>query len=320
MTGCPIAKRAILFFLIICTSPFFSMAENKEEVTSSSRNWAPHINIEEGLDIFRKAYPDVSFVPFYDEKNKDYRVEITVDEITTVLYWADGSFLPLEELKSKEKYWPLLYNYPKALADPANFSDEQIASIKGFSSTENRKNSAGTPMFFFEALYDAHTKGDLESHLVKTTFLGRSTTIHERMVAPFRRVEKRINALAKTDSQVKAFISSLKSSEAYYWRIIAGTNRKSFHSFGIAMDLQPKSLGGKAIFWSWTRDKNPSGWMLTPLKERWLPPQKVIDIFEDEGFIWGGKWVIFDNMHFEYHPELIEFNYRHKANTEEEQN
>ncbi|MBQ9624309.1 MAG: M15 family metallopeptidase, partial [Treponema sp.] len=25
----------------------------------------------------------------------------------------------------------------------------------------------------------------------------------------------------------------------------------------------------------------------------------------EEGFIWGGYWVIFDNMHFEYHPELI---------------
>ena len=36
-----------------------------------------------------------------------------------------------------------------------------------------------------------------------------------------------------------------------------------------------------------------------------IPPQSVIDIFEDEGFIWGGKWVIWDNMHFEYHPELI---------------
>ena len=46
--------------------------------------------------------------------------------------------------------------------------------------------------------------------------------------------------------------------------------------------------------------------MLTPLSWRWMPPQAVIDIFEEEGFIWGGKWAIWDNMHFEYHPELIE--------------
>jgi hypothetical protein len=31
----------------------------------------------------------------------------------------------------------------------------------------------------------------------------------------------------------------------------------------------------------------------------------VIRIFEEEGFIWGGKWAMYDTMHFEYHPELL---------------
>ncbi|MDR3191497.1 MAG: M15 family metallopeptidase, partial [Treponema sp.] len=30
--------------------------------------------------------------------------------------------------------------------------------------------------------------------------------------------------------------------------------------------------------------------------------------FENEGFIWGGKWGLYDNMHFEYRPELHEIN------------
>ena len=30
-----------------------------------------------------------------------------------------------------------------------------------------------------------------------------------------------------------------------------------------------------------------------------------IEIFEKNGFIWGGKWDLWDNMHFEYRPELI---------------
>ena len=115
-------------------------------------------------------------------------------------------------------------------------------------------------------------------------------------------------ALAKTDNETKSFVNSLTSAEAYFWRIIAGTKRKSFHSLGIAVDIRPKRLNGKAIFWSWTKDKEPENWMLTPLAKRWIPPQKVLDIFERNGFIWGGKWIIFDNMHFEYHPELIEFN------------
>ena len=52
--------------------------------------------------------------------------------------------------------------------------------------------------------------------------------------------------------------------------------------------------------------------MLVPLKSRWMPPEAVIKIFESEGFIWGGYWIIFDNMHFEYHPELTESLYGRK--------
>ena len=48
--------------------------------------------------------------------------------------------------------------------------------------------------------------------------------------------------------------------------------------------------------------------MKTPLSERWMPPKIVRDIFESEGFIWGGKWTVWDTMHFEYHPELIKWN------------
>ena len=117
---------------------------------------------------------------------------------------------------------------------------------------------------------------------------------------------------AKTDKEVADFVKSISKNEAYYWRVIANTNRKSFHSLGIAIDIRPKSYKGKEVYWSWTKDKDPDGWMLTPLKNRWMPPQAVIDIFEDQGFIWGGKWIIFDNMHFEYHPELI-LNARYEA-------
>ncbi len=120
-----------------------------------------------------------------------------------------------------------------------------------------------------------------------------------------KRIEKRIYNAAEKSSDVKNFLNTLNSNGGYYWRIIANTNRKSFHSLGIALDLQPKSYGWKEVYWSWAKDKNPDGWMLTPLKDRWMPPQEVIDIFEEEGFIWGGKWGIWDNMHFEYHPELI---------------
>lgn len=263
-----------------------------------------------GLEIFRMAYPDVSFNTSYDSEKADWKIELVIPEEdgtrTEILYWSNGSMLPESELDNKEKYWTLLYNYNygEPLEDPADFTQEQINRVKNFGSTENRRNGAGTPMFFFDALYESYTKASLEQHIERITFLGKSVRVHTRLKEPLKRVETRINAAAAKDPTIKPFIQEINQLDAYYWRLIAGTNRKSFHSLGIAVDILPKNLGSKAIYWSWTKDVNPD-WMLTPLADRWMPPQTVIDIFEDEGFIWGGKWGIWDNMHFEYHPELI---------------
>lgn len=271
------------------------------------------------LKYFERAYPDLTFTRHFDTDLSEWVINVKIPDTpdekdgpgkTYDFYWANGSMLPKEELVNKDQYWTLLYGYQKELADPANFTEEQRERIKEFGSAESRKNGAGTPMFFFDAIYDSKTRGSLEKHIVRISFLGNRTNVHERMKEPLRRVEEKIFALAKNDGEVQAFLNNLKSNDAYQWRIIDGTTRKSFHSLGIAIDILPKSQGGKQIFWSWAKDKYPDTWMLVPLKNRWMPPNSVIRIFEEEGFIWGGKWTIYDNMHFEYHPELIEFNFR----------
>lgn len=33
-------------------------------------------------------------------------------------------------------------------------------------------------------------------------------------------------------------------------------------------------------------------------------PLEIVHIFEQHGFIWGGKWYHYDTMHFEYRPEM----------------
>lgn len=272
------------------------------------------------LKYLERAYPDLTFIRRYDKQIQDWNITIKMPgDRTAEFYWANGSMLPESELKNADKYWPLLYSYQKELADPANFTEEERERIKQFSSTENRQNGAGTPMFFFDALYDSSSRARLESHIKRIPFLGNLTNVHERMLEPLARVEKRIYSLAESTTsngsatpearETKEFLSNLKSNDAYFWRIINGTNRKSFHSLGIAIDILPKKQGGKQIFWDWARDKYPNTWMLIPLKDRWMPPLAVIKIFEEEGFIWGGKWVIYDNMHFEYHPELIQYNF-----------
>ena len=270
------------------------------------------------LIYFEHAYPDLTFTRHFNIAEGEWIITVKIPDTpgdkegpgkSYDFYWANGSFLPAEEFANKDNYWSLLYSYQKELADPANYSEEQKEQIKNFSSAESRKNGAGTPMFFFDALYDSYPRRSLEQHIVRISFLGNKTNVHERMKEPLRKVEEKILKLAKSDSEVQAFLKNLKSNDGYYWRIIEGTKRKSFHSLGIALDILPKSQGGKQIFWSWAADKYPDTWMLIPLKNRWMPPEVVIKIFEDEGFIWGGKWVIYDNMHFEYHPELIQYNF-----------
>lgn len=222
----------------------------------------------------------------------------------TTLFWADGKMLPKSELKNKDDFWPLQYKYQNVLRDPKSYTDAEIENIKKFGSSSNRRTQSGTPMFFFDFIYSASSQRTIEEHIISTTFLGKRTRIHERILPQIKKVEAEILEAAKTDDETKNFVDGLKSADAYYWRQIAGTSRKSFHSYGISIDVLPRRLYGKAIYWSWEKDKQGDRWMLTPLEKRWTPGKKVIGIFEENGFIWGGNWVIFDNMHFEYHPEL----------------
>lgn len=260
----------------------------------------------EKLKIFQEAYPDIEFQAEWEEEVKDWKITMTLGERKIILYWANGAMLPKEELVNKDLFWSLLYEYDyrKPLKEP-DFTKEEIEEIKKFGSDENRKSQAGTPMFFFDEIYDSKSRGKLETHIKGISFLGFRVNVHERIVQPLKEIESKINEASKTDKEVADFVKSISKNEGYYWRVIANTNRRSFHSLGIAIDIRPKSYKWKEVYWSWTKDKDPDGWMLTPQKNRWMPPQAVIDIFEDQGFIWGGKWIIFDNMHFEYHPELI---------------
>ena len=78
-------------------------------------------------------------------------------------------------------------------------------------------------------------------------------------------------------------------------RNIAGTDRPSAHAFGIAVDIDV----GRADYWRWRKPGTAAGW-------RNRVPQAIVDAFEAENFIWGGRWYHYDTMHFEYRPELFD--------------
>jgi hypothetical protein len=83
-------------------------------------------------------------------------------------------------------------------------------------------------------------------------------------------------------------------SGTFNYRLIAGTNQLSPHSFGIAIDL----TRDKRDYWKWASREEG--------EERIASyPKELVEIFEKNNFIWGGKWGHFDILHFEYRPEII---------------
>lgn len=100
------------------------------------------------------------------------------------------------------------------------------------------------------------------------------------------------------DSLPDRFIEYLKPLQGTYnCRSIAGTSRQSPHGLGIAIDIAKVHSN----YWLWSK---PNAVGHIPYKNE--IPWEIIRIFEQHGFIWGGKWYHYDTMHFEYRPEIIE--------------
>lgn len=257
------------------------------------------------IEFLRKAYPDYTFRSSYDDKFSDWVLHIYKGNKAIDLFWAEGRLLPQDKLGEKAKYEKLLYWYPDKAYDPATFTQKNIEHIKEVTSKESRQNSNITPPFFFDFIYDSKTQLKLEEHIVGIKFLGFRLNVHERIKDSVKKIEAEIKEAALTDKETADLLKKLDSVGGYNWRSISDSGSRSFHSLGIAVDILPKKWNQKNVYWSWRHDWDPDNWMMVPLDKRWSPPQKVIEIFEDNGFIWGGKWIVWDQMHFEYRPELL---------------
>lgn len=102
-------------------------------------------------------------------------------------------------------------------------------------------------------------------------------------------VSKKLDELVSKEPEMLKFLDN--PSGTFNYRLIAKTNRKSAHAYGIAIDINTD----KSDYWQWSKDgvyKNQI-------------PEAIVRIFEKHGFIWGGRWVSFDTMHFEYRPEFL---------------
>jgi len=220
-------------------------------------------------------------------------------------YYAKGKLLSERELRNAAKFRPYqFYKYPAELPPWREAAPEEEEM---YLSWTNQTIIHSRSVSFLGVLLNASTRKETENQIVEINFLGKTTRVHKVIQPKLAIIEEQIQEAAKTDKTIQAWIENLAPVGGYYWRVIAKTKSRSYHSFGLAIDLLPESLDGKESYWLWASQERDDWWNV-PYSERYHPPEKVIKIFEAYGFVWGGKWDMFDTMHFEYRPEVFILN------------
>ena len=223
-------------------------------------------------------------------------------------YYAGGRMMPEHLLYRAEYYSPIAFhdNYPKELPPWSPPSYEQAERLL-YMTINRATHIKPRAHYFFDTLYRAHDHDEAYQRVKTLRFLGHQVLVHHAILEELSLVEEKILAAARIDPQVRAWMNNIRTVEGWSWRTIAGTQTRSLHSYGIAIDLIPRVTGGREQFWRWAADRREDWWNI-PHSGRYHPPQAVISAFESLGFIWGGKWLFFDTMHFEFRPEVFILN------------
>lgn len=204
---------------------------------------------------------------------------------------SDGTAISYDEQESSSS--PLAVSLRQSLAQTYPLEPERPDTPAGVSPGRQRSYD------FLGALYGKNRE-EATRQLVTVDFLGQPVRMTKQAAAALERVAAKLKNSSR-HSQL------LHSDGGFAWRRIAGENVASTHSYGIAIDLSAKH----APYWRWSRQ------MPHPMQKTY--PSDIVKAFEEEGFIWGGKWHEYDLMHFEYRPELIcktQYKRQHSENKE----
>lgn len=256
---------------------------------------------EQVMKALGAAYPDrIERVEFRD---RDWAVLVQ----GRWFYYAQGRLLPEELRNQAEAYDPLpFYHYPAELP-PWEEPDAEAAERFQAYSRRRQANPPRRSHHFYDALWQAGSQEEAYRRVKSMRFLNRSVLVHYSIMEELALVEARLVEEAKTDAQIREWIGNINTAAAWNWRNVAQTASRSFHAYGTALDLLPAQPRTYHTYWLWTMERRPQWWTV-PYAERLHPPSGVIKAFEAYGFIWGGKWLFFDTMHFEYRPEILLLN------------
>ncbi|ADL53767.1 M15 family metallopeptidase [Clostridium cellulovorans] len=169
---------------------------------------------------------------------------------------------------------------------------EQVYPLTSISSVMKENFDPGR-IRVYSLLHEVYgkNKGEIEKNLrcaVNGLRFNSNNYANDRLV----QIMKQIGTLSQTNGKAMACVYPINGT--YNYRVISGTGRLSPHSFGIAIDLasNPKD------YWQWASLEQGN----QRIKEY---PKELPQVFENNYFIWGGKWSHFDILHYEYRPEII---------------
>lgn len=247
----------------------------------------PEIQDLEVLDARVSAFVE-AYAPLIDS------VSYEEDDVVFFLgsrpiHFQGGRMLAPDRLDREDECDPIFYRYPLGpMTELPDVPDEMPRYCTDL----------------LESLW-GDTEKQIREHGRSVIFLDHRMFVNELLVAPLGAVEAEVRRVATRDPSVQAWIEEMEITYSFSYREIAGSETRSQHAWGMAVDFVPGSYDGRAVYWRWSRVLDREGWHRIPIEQRWSPPQTVIEIFERHGFVWGGKWAHFDGIHFEYRPEIL---------------
>jgi D-alanyl-D-alanine carboxypeptidase len=257
-------SRRILIFLLIVLPPAAALAQ--------AGTTQPAV----AAAALVKAYPD--FLERVDGND---------------LVWKDGTRMRIDDGKGAKPFNAMLQNpdIKDMFAMKYPLGDKGLAPAVDFDPGRVRY----APLF--QKMYGDCRKPDFMRNAVSVVWL--PTKYGKKL--KFTKINGAAAALQKVSNDLdklsSRFLTYLRPTQGTYnCRMIAGTNRRSPHGYGIAIDIATTRSG----YWHWAK---PTANGRIPYKNR--IPWEIVRVFEKYGFIWGGKWYHYDTMHFEYRPEMI---------------
>lgn len=272
-------KRGLIFIMLLCLTVSGGCVKKESLQNITSRNDEQKnylVTMKRDLLCLMMAYPEyITSV----ERDRDNRVYMVMKSGKKILYDDKRVKNAKDKLVNPDLQDMMEPLYPLGKVEHLMDKDFDPGRIRVYS--------------LLKEVY-GESKSQVQSNLVnvKIGYQNLQFNGNNKAAERFQRIGNELTSLVERQKNIYSFI--FPTSGTFNYRYIAGTNQLSPHSFGIAIDL----ASDKRDYWKWTSREEGEKRLRTY-------PKDMVQIFENNYFVWGGKWGHFDILHFEYRPELI---------------